>query len=231
MKICGFQKMTMLDYPGKVACTVFTGGCNFRCPFCHNALLVTEIDEDNLWEENEIIEYLYKRKGIIDGVCITGGEPLMQKDIDGFIRKVKQTGLPVKLDTNGSYPEKLKALVADGLVDYVAMDIKNSKEKYPLTVGIPGYDISKIEESVSFLLSDAVDYEFRTTVVRELHTADDISDITDWISGAKRYFLQGFVDSGSLIGENMSAYRPQEMVEICSRAQEKLPNTVLRGVK
>ncbi len=231
MKICGFQKMTMLDYPGKVACTVFTGGCNFRCPFCHNALLVTEIDEDNLWEESEIIEYLYKRKGIIDGVCITGGEPLMQKDIAEFIGKVKETGLPVKLDTNGSYPQKLKSLVADGLVDYVAMDIKNSKAKYPLTVGIPGYDIGKIEESVEFLLSDAVDYEFRTTVVRELHTADDIAEIADWISGAKRYFLQGFVDSGNLIGENLSAYRPQEMVEICSRAQEKLPNTVLRGVK
>ncbi|MBR6531777.1 MAG: anaerobic ribonucleoside-triphosphate reductase activating protein [Clostridia bacterium] len=231
MKICGFQKMTMLDYPGKVACTVFTGGCNFRCPFCHNASLVTEIDESAMWDENEIIEYLYKRKGIIDGVCITGGEPLMQKDIAEFIAKVKETGLPVKLDTNGSYPEKLKALVADGLVDYVAMDIKNSLEKYPVTVGLDGYDIRKVEESLAFLLSDAVDYEFRTTVVKELHTADDIAAITQWIAGAKRYFLQGFVDSGNLIGNNLSAYTPQEMVEICTRAQEKLPNTVLRGVK
>ena len=231
MKICGFQKMTMLDYPGKVACTVFTGGCNFRCPFCHNALLVTEVDECVLWDENEIIEYLYKRKGIIDGVCITGGEPLMQKDIAGFLRKVKETGLPVKLDTNGSYPEKLRELVAEGLIDYVAMDIKNSKEKYPATVGLEKYDISKVEESVDFLLSGAVDYEFRTTVVKEFHTAADIADITEWISGAKRYFLQGFVDSGNLIGENLSAYRPQEMVEICSAAQEKLPNTVLRGIK
>ena len=152
MKICGFQKMTMLDYPGKVACTVFTGGCNFRCPFCHNALLVTEVDECVLWDENEIIEYLYKRKGIIDGVCITGGEPLMQKDIAGFLRKVKETGLPVKLDTNGSYPEKLRELVKEGLIDYVAMDIKNSKEKYPATVGLEKYDISKVEESVDFLL-------------------------------------------------------------------------------
>ncbi|MBQ5592166.1 MAG: anaerobic ribonucleoside-triphosphate reductase activating protein [Clostridia bacterium] len=231
MKICGFQKMTMLDYPGKVACTVFTGGCNFRCPFCHNALLVTEVDECVLWDENEIIEYLYKRKGIIDGVCITGGEPLMQKDIAGFLRKVKETGLPVKLDTNGSYPEKLRELVKEGLIDYVAMDIKNSKEKYPATVGLEKYDISKVEESVDFLLSGAVDYEFRTTVVKEFHTAADIADITEWISGAKRYFLQGFVDSGNLIGENLSAYRPQEMVEICSAAQEKLPNTVLRGIK
>ena len=231
MKICGFQKMTMLDYPGRVACTVFTGGCNFRCPFCHNASLVTEIDEDNLWDESEILEYLHKRKGIIDGVCITGGEPLMQRDIADFIRKVRETGMPVKLDTNGSYPEKLRELVKEGLVDYVAMDIKNSKEKYPVTVGLEKCDIGKIEESVSFLLSGAVDYEFRTTVVKEFHTAEDIASITDWISGAKRYFLQGFVDSGNLIGESLSAYRPQEMVEICAKAQEKLPNTVLRGVK
>lgn len=231
MKICGFQKMTMLDYPGKVACTVFTGGCNFRCPFCHNAMLVTDIDENAVYAEDEILSYLNKRKGIIDGVCITGGEPLLQKDIGDFLVKVKETGMPVKLDTNGSYPEKLRELVSRGLVDYVAMDIKNSKEKYPLTVGLPGYDIGKIEESVEFLMSGAVDYEFRTTVVREFHTAEDIVKITEWIAGAKRYFLQGFVDSGNLIGSGMSALRPQEMVEICTKAQDLVPNTVLRGVK
>lgn len=231
MKICGFQKMTMLDYPGKVACTVFTGGCNFRCPFCHNALLVTEIDDENVFDEEEIISYLYKRKGIIDGVCITGGEPLLQKDITEFLQKVKATGLPVKLDTNGSYPQKLRELVEKGLVDYVAMDIKNSKEKYSETIGLSDYDLSKVEESVEFLLSGAVDYEFRTTVVREFHTQEDILNIANWISDAKRYFLQGFVDSGNLIGSGMSAYRPQEMVEICTKAQEIVPNTVLRGVK
>ena len=231
MKICGFQKMTMLDYPGKVACTVFTGGCNLRCPFCHNAMLVTDIDENAVYAEDEILSYLNKRKGIIDGVCITGGEPLLQKDIGDFLVKVKETGMPVKLDTNGSYPEKLRELVSRGLVDYVAMDIKNSKEKYPLTVGLPGYDIGKIEESVEFLMSGAVDYEFRTTVVREFHTAEDIVKITEWIAGAKRYFLQGFVDSGNLIGSGMSALRPQEMVEICTKAQDLVPNTVLRGVK
>lgn len=231
MKICGFQKMTMLDFPGKVACTVFTGGCNFRCPFCHNALLVTEIDEENTFDEDEIIAYLYKRKGIIDGVCITGGEPLMQKDIGEFLEKVKATGMPVKLDTNGSYPEKLRELVEKGLVDYVAMDIKNSKAKYAETIGLPEYDLRKVEESIDFLLSDAVDYEFRTTVVREFHTIDDIVDIATRISGAKRYFLQGFVDSGNLIGSGMSALKPQEMVEICTKAQEIVPNTVLRGVK
>lgn len=231
MKICGFQKMTMLDFPGKVACTVFTGGCNFRCPFCHNALLVTDIDESSTFDEEEIIAYLYKRKGIIDGVCITGGEPLMQKDIAEFLEKVKETGIPVKLDTNGSYPQKLRELVDKKLVDYVAMDIKNSKAKYAETVGLPSYDIAKVEESVDFLLSDAVDYEFRTTVVKEFHTKEDIEDITHWIKGAKRYFLQGFVDSGNLIGSGMSAIKPQEMVEICTKAQEIVPNTVLRGVK
>ncbi|MBP3442997.1 MAG: anaerobic ribonucleoside-triphosphate reductase activating protein [Clostridia bacterium] len=231
MKICGFQKMTMLDFPGKVACTVFTGGCNFRCPFCHNALLVTEIDNENTFDEDEIIAYLHKRKGIIDGVCITGGEPLLQKDIAEFLRKVKATGMPVKLDTNGSYPEKLRELVSEGLIDYVAMDIKNSKDKYPITVDIDDYDISKVDESIRFLMSDAVDYEFRTTVVKEFHTAEDIVAITEWIKGAKRYFLQGFVDSGNLIGSGLSAYRPQEMVEICTKAQEIVPNTVLRGVK
>ena len=231
MKICGFQKMTMLDFPGKVACTVFTGGCNFRCPFCHNALLVTDIDESNTFDEDEIIAYLYKRKGIIDGVCITGGEPLMQKDIAEFLEKVKATGMPVKLDTNGSYPQKLRELVEKGLVDFVAMDIKNSKEKYPVTVGLNQYDISKVEESISFLLSDAVDYEFRTTVVKEFHTKEDIADIAKWISGAKRYFLQGFVDSGNLIGSGMTAVSPQEMVEFCKKAQDFVPNTVLRGIK
>ena len=139
--------------------------------------------------------------------------------------------MPVKLDTNGSYPEKLKELVSEGLVDYVAMDIKNSKEKYALTVDLPDFDLGKVEESVSFLLSDTVDYEFRTTVVKEFHTQEDIVSIAEWIKGAKRYFLQGFVDSGNLIGSGMSALKPREMVDFCTKAQEIVPNTVLRGVK
>ncbi len=230
MKICGFQKMTMLDFPGKVACTVFTGGCNFRCPFCHNALLVTDIDDSLTFTEEEIITYLYKRSGIIDGVCITGGEPLLQKDISDFCAEIKDTGMLIKLDTNGSYPEKLEELVSNGLVDYVAMDIKNSKQKYGVTVGKPDFDISPIEKSIKFLLSDKVDYEFRTTVVNEFHTADDIAAAAEWISGAKRYFLQGFVDSGSLIGENLSAVPAEKMNEFCRRAQDFVPNTTLRGI-
>ncbi len=230
MKICGFQKMTMLDYPGKVACTVFTGGCNLRCPFCHNALLVTDIDSNTAFTQDEILSYLYKRQGIIDGVCITGGEPLLQKDIADFIKEIKAAGMLVKLDTNGCYPQKLIELVSSGLIDYVAMDIKNSKEKYPQTVGKADFDIKPIEESVEFLLSDNVDYEFRTTVVKEFHTADDIAAAAKWISGAKRYFLQGFVDSGNLIGSNLSAVLPEEMEKYCLRAQDFVPNTTLRGI-
>ncbi len=230
MKICGFQKMTMLDFPGKVACTVFTGGCNFRCPFCHNAMLVTEIDESLTYSEEEIISYLYKRQGILDGVCITGGEPLLQKDIVDFIKKVKETGMLIKVDTNGSYPERLKELVNAGLVDYVAMDIKNSRAKYGVTVGKPDFDVSPIEQSVEFLLSGKVDYEFRTTVVKEFHTAEDIADIAKWISGAKRYFLQGFVDSGNLLSGGLNAVSAEDMEDFCLKAQDFVPNTTLRGI-
>ena len=147
MKFYGFQKMTMLDFPGRVACTVFTGGCNFRCPFCHNALLVTQVD-DVVYDEEQILEYLDKRKGLLDGICVTGGEPLLQIGLENFLTRVKEKGFMVKLDTNGSFPAKLKSLVEKGLFDYVAMDIKNCKEKYPQTTDCKGLDISKIEEDI-----------------------------------------------------------------------------------
>ena len=150
--IHGFQKMTMLDFPGKVACTAFTAGCNFRCPFCHNASLVTKINNDEIYSQEEIFDYLNKRKGILDGVCITGGEPLLYDGIIDFIKKIRDIGLLVKLDTNGSFPEKLEFLIDNGLVDYVAMDIKNSKDKYAETIGLKEYDISNVEKSVSLLL-------------------------------------------------------------------------------
>ncbi len=203
MQFHGFQKLTLLDFPGKVACLLFTGGCNFRCPFCHNAGLVTHLGEKT-YSEEEILSYLEKRKGILDGVCVTGGEPLLQSGLSAFLKKVKALGYAVKLDTNGSFPDRLKALVSDGLVDYVAMDIKNAPEKYALTVGTEA-DLAAVKESVSFLLSGAVDYEFRTTLVAELHTAADMEAIGEWIKGAKRYFLQTFRDSGDLIGTGLSA--------------------------
>lgn len=203
VQIHGFQKMTLLDFPGRVACTVFTGGCNLRCPFCHNALLVTKLTDTDIIPTESVFSYLEKRKGILDGVAITGGEPLLQPDIASFIRKIKNMGYAVKLDTNGAYPAKLRDLVEEGIVDYVAMDVKNSKEKYGETVGIPNFDVSKIEESIKFLLSGKVDFEFRTTVVKEFHTVEDIEKLSEWIKGAPKYYLQNFTDSGNLIGENL----------------------------
>lgn len=230
MLICGFQKMTLLDFPGHVACTLFTGGCNLRCPFCHNALLVTEVDDVEEYSEDYILSYLKKRQGILDGVAITGGEPLIQKDIREFILKVRALGYPVKLDTNGTRPELLKELVSEGLVDYVAVDIKNSKERYAETAGMPALDLSPIEETVSFLLRGTVPYEFRTTVVREYHTIEDIGKIGQWIQGADRYFLQKFVDSGSLIGENMSEVSKSEMIAMQKEAEKYVKSVAIRGV-
>lgn len=222
--------MTLLDFPGKVACTVFTGGCNFRCPFCHNALLVTKLPEKPDYSEDEILSFLEKRTGLLDGVAITGGEPLLNPDIADFIRKIRSMGYAVKLDTNGSFPERLKAIAGEGLVDYVAMDIKNRKEKYAETIGLNNLDLSKIEESVEFLKSGAVDYEFRTTVVEQFHTVEDIRAAAEWISGAKRYFLQNFVDSGELICEEVSGVDKETMLKMKSAAADFVPQTEIRGI-
>ncbi len=227
--INGFQKMTLLDYPEKVACTIFFAGCNFRCPFCHNASLVVA-DGYEKYTAEEILEYLKKRKGLLDGVCITGGEPLLREGLREFIAEIKAMGYSVKLDTNGSFPERLKALVNDGLVDYVAMDIKNSLEKYPETAGVEALDVKKIEESIDFLLEGRIDYEFRTTVVRELHTEEDIENIARRISGAVKYFLQNFVDSGDLIGENLSAHSLETFKMMQNIAKKYIKDVVLRGV-
>lgn len=222
--------MTLLDYPGKVACTLFTAGCNFRCPFCHNASLVTHFDNDLGYTEPEVLAYLKKRVGLLDGVCITGGEPLLQPGITEFIDKIKQIGYFVKLDTNGYFPEKLAELVNRGLLDYVAMDIKNSKSKYGISVGIPDFDISNIEKSVAFLMNGKVDFEFRTTVVKELHTEQDIQDIGEWIKGAPRYFLQNFVDSGDLIGEGLSPVESDVLCNMQQIASRFVGNTEIRGL-
>lgn len=230
MRIDGLQKMTLLDFPGKVACTVFTGGCNFRCPFCHNALLVTELPENPDYSIEEIFSFLKKRCGLLDGVAITGGEPLMNPDIADFIRQVRDLGYSVKLDTNGSYPERLKNIVGEGLVDYVAMDIKNCKEKYAETIGLKSCDLSRIEESVDFLKSGTVDYEFRTTIVNEFHTVEDIRNAAEWIKGAKSYFLQNFVDSGNLIDGSVTGVGKQTMLEMQKAAADFVPQTEIRGI-
>jgi pyruvate formate lyase activating enzyme len=225
MLIGGLQKMTLLDYAGKVACIVFTHGCNFRCPYCHNAPLVKEAPE--CVSEEELFAFLKKRRGILDGVVVSGGEPTLQKDIIPFLEKIKALGYSVKLDTNGTDPAVLGEIVSLGLCDYVAMDIKNSREKYALAAGCE-VDIKAVEKSVSLLLSGEVDYEFRTTVTRELHGEEDMRGIGEWIKGAKRYFLQTFVDSGSLVGEGMSAYSAEEMKALADAVRPYIPSVTVR---
>ncbi len=229
MLIKGLQKLTLLDFPGKTACTVFTAGCNFRCPFCHNASLVTDIDDGRISEE-EFFSFLSKRQGILDGVAITGGEPTLQPDLTDFLKKIKDMGYSIKLDTNGYRPQVLKDVVNNGLVDYVAMDIKNSKEKYALTCGLDSMDMEKIEESIEFLMSGKVDYEFRTTVVKELHNEDDIQDIVSWIKGAEKYYLQGFKDSGDLIGTGYSGYDKNTLQKLFNIAKNNFKTVELRGI-
>lgn len=229
MIISGLQKLTLLDYPGKMACTIFTGGCDFRCPFCHNASLVKDSENFPIISQKELFDFLEKRKNILQGVCVTGGEPTIHKDLKEFIKKIKDMGYLVKLDTNGNHPEVIKDLVESKLVDYVAMDVKNSLNKYSITVGREKFDTKNIEESIKYLLSDVVDYEFRTTVVKQLHAENDIKDIGKLIKGASRYFLQSFVDSGDLISDGYSGYDKNEMESLLKVAKIYVENTELRG--
>ena len=232
MNIYGFQKTTLLDFPGKVACTVFLGGCNFRCPFCHNPSLVFPSEFPEPINEEEFFGYIKKRKGILDGVCITGGEPLLSKDIPGFLRRIKDEGLSVKLDTNGSFPDRLESAVKEKLVDYVAMDIKNSRKNYGKAVGIDNYDTSSVEKSVAFLLQKTVPSEFRTTVVKGIHEAFDFIDIASWIQGADRYYLQSFVNSGEILNAEaeLSSFTRDEMEEFAKTVSETVKNVEIRGI-
>lgn len=232
MFIAGMQKLTLLDFPGVVACTLFTAGCNFRCPWCHNAgLVLPEEMADRLIDSGEVLSFLAKRKGVLDGVCVTGGEPLLQAELPDFLRRVKDLGYRVKLDTNGSFPDRLEALVREKLVDRVAMDIKNGPSRYAGTVGLRSLDLSAVTASKDFLLSDAVDYEFRTTVVRGLHTEESLLEAADWIQGTKLWFLQQFRDSGNLIhGEGLSAFSEDEMRRLLEIIHEKNPAVQLRGL-
>ena len=230
MYLCGLQKLAMVDYPGKLAATVFTGGCNLRCPFCHNALLVTRLDETPELMEEAVLSFLSSRKKLLDGVVLSGGEPLLQPDAADFLRKVHQMGFSVKLDTNGFFPDRLSAILEEGLVDYVAMDIKNSPEKYPLTCGVPHLDIAPVQESIRLLRQGGVDFEFRTTLVRELHTREDLLAIGHWLEGSPRYFLQAFVDSGNLVGSGYSAFTPQEMRDFLPVLRPFFQEVSLRGV-
>lgn len=229
MTIEGLQKLTLLDFPGRTACTVFLAGCNFRCPFCHNFDLVAQA-VNPLMSEEELLSFLQKRKGLLDGVAITGGEPLMRRELPELLRKIKALGYPIKLDTNGSFPGRLKELVAEGLVDYVAMDIKNAPERYGETVGFPKLGLGPTQESIDFLLTGPVDYEFRTTVVQELHRPEDMAAIAEWIRGAKRYYLQQFKQSERVPNGGLTAPSYQTMEEYLRIVREKIPAAELRGI-
>lgn len=229
--IVGLQKLTLLDYPGKVACTLFTRGCNFKCPFCHNASLVVRADEQKPYSNAEIFAFLKKRAGILDGVAITGGEPTLVSGLYDFIKEIKNLGYAVKLDTNGTRPEVIKRLVEDNLVDYVAMDIKNHPAKYAYTVGLPeSYDLSAVIESKNYLMEGHVDFEFRTTVARPFHTEEDFHIIAEWLQGSEKYFLQQFKDSGDIIGKEISSYNESEMEKFLKVLLPFVPNAQLRGV-
>lgn len=228
MKINGLQKLTLLDFPGRVACTVFLAGCNWRCPFCHNASLVLG-GEGDVMDEEEFFTFLGGRRRILDGVAITGGEPLLRPDIAEFAARIKDMGFAVKLDTNGTRPEALRRLTEDGLVDYVAMDIKNSPAKYAVTTGCAD-DIEPVRESVRILMSGNVEYEFRTTVTRELHEPEDMTEIGKWIEGAMRYYIQQFRDSGELIGSGFSSPTAEEMAALADAVRPYVPSVMLRGV-
>lgn len=226
MKIGGLRKLSALDFPTKICATVFLTGCNFRCPFCHNATLATGGGESIT--EEEFFSFLKKRTGLLDAVCITGGEPLLY-DVTEFIYKIKEMGFLVKLDTNGSFPEKLSALLNGGLIDYVAMDIKSSVESYSKLSGVDT-DVEKIKKSAALLLGGKTDFEFRTTVVKGLHTKEDMESIGKWLSGDEKYFLQMFVPSENTITQGLEAYTPLELEELRQVVLPYIPNTKLRGV-
>jgi len=231
IRFYGLQKLTLLDYPGNLAATVFTGGCNFRCPFCHNRSLVFLNENDSEIASDDILSYLEGRKKILDGVCISGGEPLLHKGIRNFIRQVKDLGLKVKLDTNGTNYETLKALVEEGLIDYVAMDIKNQPKKYAETIGLETFDLKQIERSKNYLLEDHVNYEFRTTVVREFHTVSDFEKIGRWIEGAKHYYLQNFEDHGTCIQQGLSEVDLETLEKMKEAVSGYVKHVEIRGIK
>ena len=259
MDIRGVMKLSLLDYPEKVACTVFTGGCNLRCPFCHNPSLVLPERlraEPPSTTADDFFAFLRKRRGVLDGVCITGGEPLMQPDLEAFIGQIRALGYLVKLDTNGTFPDRLERLLASGAIDYVAMDVKNALERYPETVGIPGFSTDGVARSIQLLRKGQVPYEFRTTVMRELHRREDLVALARTIAGARAYVLQQFVDSGALIAAaplpaassatvaedavptraetlsymKLTGYAAGEMAALAEAVRPWVPSVTVRGV-
>ena len=227
MTIKGLQKLTLLDYPGRIACTVFLGGCNFRCPFCHNGGLALGNDADGIMSTPELLAFLDSRRGRLQAVCISGGEPTLHRDLPELISEIKSRGFEVKLDTNGTNPEMLSSLIADGLIDYVAMDIKNSPEKYALTTGVNS-NFNAVRESAALLMQGRVDFEFRTTLAKELHNAEDMEIIGKWLSGSEKYFLQTYRDEGDLLVGGFTAFTPEETKELLAVLKGYIPSAEIR---
>lgn len=229
MKICGLEKMSMVDYDDFIACTIFTEGCNFACPFCHNAALALCESNNTYIHPNTVIDFLEKRKKMIDAVCFSGGEPTLQANLAEFMVIVKNMGYKIKLDTNGTNPKALSNLIEKGLVDYVAMDIKNSRNNYSKCVGIENYNISDIEKSVKILKESKIAYEFRTTLVKEFHTINDIESIGEWIKGSPKYFLQQFKNSGNCIADNLTPIDENTALKMVDIAKKYVNHVALRG--
>lgn len=227
MEISGFEKMTLTDYPGSVAAIVFTQGCNFKCPFCHNSDLI--YFKSGVIDENEVLDYLGKRKKMLDGVVITGGEPTLQQDLINFLNKVKNLGLKVKLDTNGAKPEVLKKIIDLNLVDYIAMDIKSSQNNYSEVSGVK-VDINKIRESISIIKKSKLDFEFRTTVVKNYHNYESLLEICEYVGNDVKYYLQNFENSSRVLNSTLESFSKDELLEMCAKLNEKFPNVKVRGI-
>lgn len=229
MEFHGLNKLTLLDFPQHLACTVFTGHCNLRCPFCHNAGLVLSPENEPVIDTEEVLRFLEKRQNTLEGICITGGEPTLQQDLLPFLRRCKDLGYLIKLDTNGTRPDVLSAALSEKLLDYIAMDIKNCPARYAETAGLSSLRFSSFEESISLIRNSGVAYEFRTTVVREFHTKEELLAIGEWLKGSERYVLQAFLDSGSLIGSGLSGYSPKELQEFKALLLPYFKEVLLRG--
>lgn len=230
IRIGGLQKLTLLDYPSKVAATVFLSGCNFRCPFCHNADLVLAPNASSSIDEEDLDRFLNKRRGVLDGICVTGGEPLAQAETPDLLKKIKSYGFLVKLDTNGSFPDALSRVIEENLADYIAMDVKNAPARYAETIGIPRFDLTPIFRSVELLKRGGVPYEFRTTAVAEYHDEQSVRETARWLTGSRAYFLQNFQDSGNLIASGLHAVPKKDMEAFLQIARQFVPDAQLRGI-
>lgn len=229
MKINGYERFSMVDFEGKICCTVFTGGCNMRCPFCHNGALVVGDVKSNQIDDGEVFEYLEKRKGLVDAVSVTGGEATLQPDLADFLRRVRVLGYQIKLDTNGLRPDVLKSLLDEGLVDYVAMDIKNSPQKYAMTTGLKNVDLDKINESMRIIKESGVDHEYRTTIIKEFHTLGDMQSIAEWVQGANNYFMQKYKDSEGCISHGYHEVDKEQAEQFAKLFEGKVARVGLRG--